>query len=95
MIKENIRGIYIIENKVNLKCYVGQGKNVCERINSHFSGHGNRDIYFDFLKGNDFSVRIITLRHSRFKTINRLEKIAIAVCNSFYSGYNQTRGNRG
>ncbi len=41
-------GVYILYNQTKNMYYVGQGKSVFQRINSHFTGHGNGDVYADY-----------------------------------------------
>ena len=43
----NFAGIYILHNVTKDKYYVGQSKTVLNRVNMHFTGKGNGDVYFD------------------------------------------------
>ena len=47
-------GVYILHNKTKNMYYVGQGKDVFNRVNSHFTGKGNGDVYADYKYGDDF-----------------------------------------
>ena len=75
--------------------YVGQGKQVFNRVNAHFTGKGNGDVYADYKYGNKFTIKMIALENSGFSTLNELERNTIAKYNAYYKGYNKTRGNKG
>lgn len=75
--------------------YVGQGKKVFQRVNSHFTGHGNGDVYADYKYGDKFTIKMIALDNSGFTTLNKLERNTIATYNAYSKGYNKTRGNKG
>lgn len=42
---KNFAGVYIIFNKTKDMYYVGQSKTVLNRVNAHFNGKGNGDVY--------------------------------------------------
>ena len=88
-------GVYILYNHTKDLYYVGQAKNVFSRVNSHFTGHGNGDVYADYKYGDEFTIKMIELKGSGFKTLNELERSAIKTYNAYAKGYNKTRGNRG
>lgn len=88
-------GVYILYNETKNMYYVGQGQKVMFRINQHFTGHGNGDIYADYKYGDSFKIRAIRLRKSGFATLNSLEKHTIETYEAFSQGYNKTRGNNG
>lgn len=90
----NFAGVYILYNETKDMYYVGQGKQVLNRVNNHFTGKGNGDVYADYKYGDIFSIKMIALKNSRFKTLNELERHTIARYNAFSKGYNKTRGNR-
>lgn len=90
----NFAGIYIIYNQTKNMYYIGQGKEVSNRVNSHFTGKGNGDIYADYKYGNNFTIRTIPLKKSGFRTLNDLERNAIKTFHSYEWGYNKNRGNR-
>ncbi len=91
--KGDIVGVYIIHNETNDKYYVGQAKKLFFRINQHFTGHGNGDVYADYRFGDDFSIKIIKLSDSGYDDIDKLEKDMIEKYNAYSSGYNRTSGN--
>ncbi len=94
-VSSNFAGVYILHNKTKNMYYVGQGKNVFNRVNSHFTGKGNGDVYADYKYGNRFTIKMIALDRSGFNTLNELERNTIARFDAYNNGYNKTRGNRG
>lgn len=86
-------GIYILENKTHDKFYVGQSISVFKRAGNHFTGKGNKDIYEDYMRGDIWTVKLVALSESGFKSINALEKHFIEYHHSTYNGYNKTVGN--
>lgn len=92
---KNFEGVYILYNKTKNIYYVGQGKQVLNRVNAHFTGKGNGDVYADYKYGDEFTIKMIELERSGFTTLNELERHTIRHYNAFSKGYNKTRGNRG
>lgn len=92
---KNFEGVYILCNKTKNMYYVGQGKEVLNRVNSHLTGRGNGDVYADFKYGDEFTVSMIALENSGYDSLNSLEKDTISRYKAYYKGYNKTRGNRG
>lgn len=88
-------GVYILYNHTKNMYYVGQGKKVFQRVNNHFTGHGNGDVYADYKYGDDFTIKMIELEGSGFNTLNELERNTITTYNAYAKGYNKTRGNKG
>ena len=93
-LSQNFAGVYILHNKSKNMYYVGQGQQVLNRVNAHFTGKGNGDVYADYKYGDIFTIKMIALDKSGFSTLNELERHTIMTYNSFAKGYNQTRGNR-
>lgn len=93
--QSDFAGVYILYNHTKNMYYVGQGKKVFQRVNSHFTGHGNGDVYADYKYGDDFTIKMIALENSGFSTLNELERNTISTYNAYASGYNKTRGNKG
>lgn len=91
----NFAGVYILHNKTKDLYYVGQGKKVLDRVNCHFTGKGNGDVYADYKYGDLFTIRMIKLENSGFRTLNELERNTIMVYDAYNKGYNKTRGNKG
>ncbi len=92
--KLNFEGVYVLFNRTKNKYYVGQGKQVLDRVNMHFTGKGNGDVYADYKYGDDFTIKIIGLKRSGYRTLNALERDAIATFDACAKGYNKTKGNR-
>ena len=90
----DFEGIYILYNRTKNMYYVGQAKKIFERVNSHFSGRGNGDVYADYKYGDEFTIKMISFKDSGFDSLNALERAAISKYNAFARGYNKTRGNR-
>ena len=87
-------GVYIFHNESKDLYYVGQAKRLFFRINQHFTGHGNGDVYADYKYGDDFAIKIIPLADSGYQDIDLLEKDVIQKYDAYHRGYNRTRGNR-
>ena len=92
-IDKNAPGVYILYNKTKNLYYVGQGQRVFERVNMHFTGRGNGDVYADHKYGDLFTIRVIFLAGSGCKTLNELERKTITAYDSVAHGYNKTHGN--
>lgn len=90
----NFAGVYILHNKSKDLYYVGQGKQVLNRVNSHFTGRGNGDVYADYKYGDNWTIKMIALENSGFNNLNELERYAIETYGSYKKGYNKTRGNK-
>ena len=90
----NFAGVYILFNSTQNKYYVGQGKEILNRVNAHFTGKGNGDVYADYKYGDKFTIKMIGLKGSGFSSLNDLERNTILTYGSFSSGYNKTRGNK-
>jgi len=91
---QNFAGVYILFNSTKNMYYVGQGKEVLNRVNAHFTGKGNGDVYADYKYGDKFTIKMIALEKSGCATLNELERNTIMTYDAFASGYNKTRGNR-
>lgn len=89
----NFAGVYIIYNKTKNKYYVGQAKKILDRVNNHFTGKGNGDVYADYKYGDQFSIKMISLERSGYETLNELERHCISTYNAAEYGYNKTKGN--
>lgn len=94
---KNVKGIYIIWNKSNNKYYVGQTKNLYNRI---FMQHFDRIkqcpknylFFADWNLGNKFYYRVEKVNTK--DELDRLEKKYIEEYDSFRNGYNSTSGNK-
>lgn len=86
-------GVYIFTNIRNGKKYVGQSVDLMRRLNEHLSGRGNQDVHEDMSFGDEFTIKLIRLDDTSFRDLDKLEKHYITKTNSYYKGYNKTRGN--
>lgn len=86
-------GVYILHNQSSDLYYIGQGKNVMNRVNAHFTGKGNGDVYADYKHGDEFSIKMISLLSSGYNNLAELEKKMIENYNAYKKGYNRNRGN--
>ncbi len=90
----DVVGAYIIYNKTKDMYYIGQAKRLFFRVNQHFTGHGNGDVYADYKYGDDFTIQIIKLSDSGYSDLDKLEKDLIEKYDAFNLGYNRTSGNK-
>lgn len=82
--------IYVLKNLANDFYYVGQSINVYRRVNQHFSGKGNGNVYADYKYGQDFQVNIIPVEKGR---LNEIEFNLIKILNANGAkGYNISKG---
>lgn len=91
---QNFADVYILFNSTKNMYYIGQSKEVLNRVNAHFTGKGNGDVYADYKYGDKFTIKMIALEKSNCKTLNELERNTIMTYDAFASGYNKTHGNR-
>lgn len=89
----DIVGAYIIHNETKNMYYVGQAKKLFFRINQHFTGHGNGDVYADYKYGDNFTILIVKLSNSGYYDIDLLERDLIRKYDAYSYGYNKTTGN--
>lgn len=89
----NFGGVYILYNRTKNKYYVGQGRKILNRVNSHFTGKGNGDVYADYKYGDEFTIKMISLENSGCSGLNELERLMIDEYDAYASGYNKTKGN--
>lgn len=93
-IEGDMVGVYIIYNKNKDMYYVGQATRLFFRVNQHFTGHGNGDVYGDYKRGKDkFTIKLIPLVNSGYYDLDKLEKDLITKYNAYEDGYNKTHGN--
>ena len=93
-LKQNFAGVYILYNKTKKMYYIGQAKSILNRVNAHFTGKGNGDVYADYKYGDTFTIKMIALSKSGFRSLNKLERHIIETYDAFAKGYNKTRGNK-
>ncbi|MGL5630459.1 MAG: GIY-YIG nuclease family protein [Mycoplasmoidaceae bacterium] len=93
-LSHDFQGIYILFNKSKNMYYVGQSINIFKRVNQHFTGKGNGDVYADYKYGDIFTIKLLNLENSNFNSLNELENKTIYTYKSKYKLYNKTRGNK-
>lgn len=92
--KNDFVGCYVIHNIDKDLYYVGQSKRVMFRLNQHFTGHGNGDVYADYKYKNKFEIRVAVLATSGYSNIDLLERELIEKYNAYEKGYNRNAGNK-
>ncbi len=93
-IKGDMVGVYVIYNKTRKMYYVGQATRLFFRVNQHFTGHGNGDVYGDYKRGGDkFTIQLLPLVNSGYYDLDKFEKDMITKYDSYNTGYNKTNGN--
>lgn len=87
-------GVYIIYNLDKKMYYVGQSVHVPSRVNAHFTGKGNGDVYADYKYGDRFEIRMVKLQGSGYSRLDDLERELIEMYHCCERGYNRKKGNR-
>lgn len=86
-------GVYVLHNCSKDLYYVGQATRLFFRVNQHFTGHGNGDVYADYKYGDIFTIQLVRLVDSGFSDLDLLEKDLIQRHEANTKGYNRTAGN--
>lgn len=84
-------GVYVLHNKTKNMYYIGQSVRVLSRVNQHFTGKGNGDVYADYKYGSSFEITVISCKQEE---LNKVERHYISIFNAYANGYNKNRGNR-
>lgn len=94
-INEYLVGIYIIYNYNKDLYYVGQSKNMVNRVYEHFIlNMGNPELHGDYCLGEKFTISLIPLAKTSFSSLDDLEDYAIRAYDSLIpNGYNKIPGN--
>lgn len=79
----DFEGVYILRNSTQNKCFVGRASKVFKKIERHFTGYGNEEIYSEWRKGNKFYINIIRFENSGYDNINYLERDVKEKYNAF------------
>ena len=89
-----ISGIYIIHNCDRDLHYVGQSKNMVNRVFQHFMRNGGHpDLQEHYRMREKFTVSMIPLDNTPYSSLDDLEDCAIRAYNSLYpNGYNRIPG---
>jgi excinuclease UvrABC nuclease subunit len=91
-LSSKVSGVYILHNTTKNIYYVGQAVSLWQRVNNHFIGKGNGDVYADYKYSSNFT---ITLVRCDIKNLNKVEVFYIHKYNAHLMGYNKTPGNYG
>lgn len=70
----DFEGIYVIYNKKWDLYYVGKGKKVFHKIERHFNGYGNKEIYTCWKRNEEFLVHGIRLDKSGYDNLDLLAR---------------------
>ena len=91
-------GIYKFENKITHQCYIGQTNDLEERKYKHYRHFLNKRCDTKFYKAvleygvENFSYEILQRGIFTAEELNKLEIQYIAQYNSYFNGYNSTKG---
>ena len=86
-------GVYAIYNVDKDMYYVGQAKRLYYRINQHFTGQGNHDVYADYKYHDKFLIKMMKLTESGYDDLDKFESDMIEKYHACDRGYNKTKGN--
>lgn len=95
-----IIGCYVIRNRENGKCYVGQSKDVMRRIKQHFNGTVpknqvfSEDYYTSSMKSKEDMFEVFVFETNEKGSLDSKERELIEKYNSYGFGYNRTSGNQ-
>ena len=70
----DFKGLYLIKNLSKKKYYLGYGDKVFRKVDRHFKGYGNKEIYDDFKKGHTFVVSFGKYDADAYASIELYEK---------------------
>lgn len=92
---KHISGIYIIHNCDRHLYYVGQSKNMANRVHQHLiRNEGHPELNEHYLMEEKFTISMIPLAKTSFSSLDDLEDYAIRAYDSLYPcGYNRMPGN--
>ena len=90
----NTDGVYILHNQTKNMYYIGQSIGLLNRVNNHFTGKGNGDVYADYKYGDKFTIKMLSLKNSGYETLNDLERETIEAYSLKFKLYNKTKGNK-
>ena len=85
-------GIYKIENKINGKIYIGQSNNLERRKTEHFNGSTKQEIDRAIVEEGKENFTFTVIEYCKESELDALEQYWIAYYDSYYNGYNHTKG---
>lgn len=60
LIKDSdFKGVYLLFNRTMMKCHIDVSTHVYKKVERHFRGYGNAEIFADYQAGDAFNVRFI------------------------------------
>lgn len=86
-----MKGVYSLHNISKDTYNVGESNKVLDRNNSHFVSRCNGD---DYMYGDHFKIRAISLAASCYSSLNNLESDTILTYKTYEDGYNKNRSSR-
>jgi len=94
-----ICGIYVIENSINHKKYIGQSIDILGRMKSHFyllskNSHYNLRLQSDWNKHEEINFEFYMIRECSLDELDEKEVYYISLYNSKKEGYNQIDGGK-
>lgn len=90
-------GIYLIRNKINNHCYVGQSVDIARRWRQHREAainNENAPLYLAIRKYGIDNFEFSVLEECLIEELDAKEILYIEQYNSYLNGYNQTRGGK-
>ena len=98
--ENKVCGIYMIRNLVNNKVYIGQSIDIYERWNEHICAlrgeyHANNHLQSSWNKYKECNFEFSIIEECDESELNNKEIFWIAENDSYYNGYNQTKGGGG
>lgn len=69
----DFEGVYIIHNQSKEAYHVGRSSKVLRKIDRTFRGYENQDVYADWKRNDDFSVRVVRFEGSGYSEVTVLE----------------------
>ena len=74
----DFEGVYVLHNQTKDKYFVGRGQKVFKKVERHFNGFGNLELYDDWSCGDAFTVRMIRFQDSGYADLISLEEEMIS-----------------
>ncbi len=85
---EEFMGVYVAVNEDKGFCYVGQSQRVLQAVNSLFTGHGNMQVFTDYKKGDQFTIRTFAIENTRYDSLVQLKRAIMERSAKAYKLYN-------
>lgn len=85
---EEFMGVYVAVNEDKGFCYVGQSQRVLQAVSSLFTGHGNMQVFTDYKKGDQFTIRAFAIENTRYASLAQLKRAVMERSATAYKLYN-------